>query len=101
MRRKFMTPLFLFMTDSVISNDGYESEDDEHESNETDAEKNIDEVESENVELEKLWKNLTCIKKNKQFKPSKNVKQNGIVKTVYKSLKNKKKCCYRYYPKNN
>ena len=101
MRRKFMTPLFLFMTDSVISNDGYESEDDEHESNETDAEKNIDEVESENVELEKLWKNLACIKKNKQFKPSKNVKQNGIVKTVYKSLKNIKKCCYRYYPKNN
>ena len=76
-------------TDSVISNDDEdESENVEHKQNETDTEINIEEDESENAEHKKLWKNLFCVKKNKQFKPSKNVKQKDMVKIVYKLLKN-------------
>ena len=87
-------------TDSVISNDDEdESENVEHEQNETDTEINIEEDESENAEHKKLWKNLFCVKKNKQFKPSKNVKQKDMVKTVYKLLKNKKNAVINNIPK--
>ena len=51
-------------TNSVISNDKDESENDDHEQNETDTEINIEEDESENAEHKKLWKNLFCVKKN-------------------------------------